>query len=229
MKFAKLNTKSGKTYAGVTVREATPTHLKIFHASGIATIAIEDLPKDIQRFLKYDSVKAAEYAEAQATEQKSLATAESRRRRAEWLKLPSSKRYTIQPAIANGISLRYEDNHSLVLKERTKAEAELVSDEILKSRVAALPQGGTLIADIDRSTIESANSKWFLVIVSDLKGKELVRRRGSDDIANEPINGGWWNSVLVDIPMYFVDGINVRVVETLGDSAYTEFSIRSTK
>lgn len=50
-KFESLTTTKSRTYRSVTVREVTPSGIKIFHESGSATIHYEDLPADIQKEL----------------------------------------------------------------------------------------------------------------------------------------------------------------------------------
>lgn len=59
-KFEKLETKSGKVYSGVTVREKTAASIKIFHSAGAATIPFEELPEDVVEALGgFDEGEAA--------------------------------------------------------------------------------------------------------------------------------------------------------------------------
>jgi hypothetical protein len=230
VKYATLNTKSGKTYTGVTIREATTTHVKILHASGIATIAFEDLPKNVQKALNYDPVKAAEYAKAQAAKQQAPDVSETKPPLIDWIERPLSERYTISPPSANNVKLEYNDYQWFVLDLKSKAKTELLPDEVLKKQIAVLPQGGAITVYLERSTIEAANSKYCLIIVSDLNGTEIFRSSGRDKIADVPISAGgpWRNLSVAFLPKPIEDGINVRVVDTLFNT-YAEFSIHSTK
>jgi hypothetical protein len=125
--------------------------------------------------------------------------------------------------------LEYEDFHSLAQEQQSKARTERIKDELLRSRIAELPKGGTITVTINRSTIGAANSEYCLVIVTDLNGKEIHRERGRDDIAETPTTpgGSWWNLVLVDLPAPIGAGIKVRVVDTLDDT-HADFTIRPT-
>lgn len=70
-KFDSLVTTDGKSYSGVTVREVTPSGIRIMHESGTATIPFEKLPKEIQdQFGGFDPDKAAEHVKQEAARQR---------------------------------------------------------------------------------------------------------------------------------------------------------------
>ncbi|MBK1790140.1 hypothetical protein [Persicirhabdus sediminis] len=69
-----LTLKTGKVYESVTIREILPDGIKIFHAAGSATIAYEDLTKEIQEELGgFDAEKAKAYREGDRADQLRIA------------------------------------------------------------------------------------------------------------------------------------------------------------
>jgi hypothetical protein len=70
-KFETLTTVDGKTYSGVTVREVTPSGIKILHEAGVATLPFEKLPKEIQDQLGgFDSDAAAKHRATEEAKQR---------------------------------------------------------------------------------------------------------------------------------------------------------------
>lgn len=75
-KFETLTTVDGNSYSGVTVREVTPSGIKILHEEGVATIPFEMLPVGIQNQLGgFNSEVAAKH---RATEEAKLRQSEER-------------------------------------------------------------------------------------------------------------------------------------------------------
>jgi len=70
-KLDSLTTKDGKTYEDVTVREVTPSGIKIFHKIGTATIQYEQLPEKLQEELGgFDGEKARAHRQELAAKQR---------------------------------------------------------------------------------------------------------------------------------------------------------------
>jgi len=64
LKLESLATAKGKTYKNVTVREVTPSGIKIVHEGGTATVPYEELPMDIRRKVGgFDPAKAKQHRE----------------------------------------------------------------------------------------------------------------------------------------------------------------------
>lgn len=229
-KIEEITTTEGKTYRSVTIREVTPSQIKIFHESGVTSVNLSELPPELQKQFGYDPEKAKEHMDKLQADAKRKADALQQRRQEAWLRLPVTKRFSIKPERSDGISLRYEDYHHLAQEERDKARNERISQERLDARLATIPKGGHLIVTVHRSTIGAANTKYFLVIVTDSSGKEIVRRYGPDDIAETPstAGGSWWNLFLVNIPKDIGSGVKIRVVDRLDNDA-SDFTLRPTK
>jgi len=78
--FDRLQTKTGEVYEEVTIVERNPAEIKIRHASGRATLRIDQLDADIQKLLDYDPVAAAEYCSRKAADAARKAEAEQEKR-----------------------------------------------------------------------------------------------------------------------------------------------------
>ena len=56
----------GFTYENVRWGRITPSTATIFHKTGVATVPLEKLPRDLQEKLGYDPIKAKQYRRAEA-------------------------------------------------------------------------------------------------------------------------------------------------------------------
>lgn len=75
-KFDKITTTKDRTYYSVTVREITPSSIKILHDSGTATIPYKELPAEIQATLGgFDPAAAEQHRAAEDTKIKQTETA----------------------------------------------------------------------------------------------------------------------------------------------------------
>jgi hypothetical protein len=64
LKLETLTTTKGKTYKNLTVREVTPSGIKIFHEGGTATLPYEELPQDLRKVVGgFDPAKAKQHRE----------------------------------------------------------------------------------------------------------------------------------------------------------------------
>jgi hypothetical protein len=207
-----LTTVEGVTYQSCIIKRSDSSSVTFSHSRGVAKIPFSEFPQEIQKKLGYDP------------------EAVEKQRRQEWHLLPLSKRYQITPSRLDGISLKYEDHQHLAQEEKDKARNERTSTERLNASLSRIPKGGRLVITVRRSTIGAANTEYFLAIVTDPKGNEIVRRYGPDDIANTPSTpgGSWWNLFLVDIPKDIGKGVNVRIVDRL-DNDVSDFTLRPTK
>ena len=131
-------------------------------------------------------------------------------------------KYSISPERSNGISLKYETYYELYKEEELRAKNELNEPDY-----SLIPEGGYLAIYIERSTIGAANTEWFLAIVTDSEGNEIIRQRGKDDIPNVPsgLSDNWWNHLIVYIPTQIKEDFNVRVVDRLGNEA-SDFKVK---
>lgn len=63
----------GVTYSNVSWRTVTPATVSIFHQTGVASIALKELPSDLQKRFGYDPQRAADYSSAEVATQARLA------------------------------------------------------------------------------------------------------------------------------------------------------------
>lgn len=110
-----------------------------------------------------------------------------------------------------GVTIEYEPNE-MILKQAQK-EAELR----LTDRVSGhIPVGGRIFVRLDASSIEAANTKWLeYIILKD--GREILRQKGSNHIANVPYSsanplGTWWNIEVINIEEEIDSGIELHVI-----------------
>jgi hypothetical protein len=82
-RFETLTTKTGKVYTSVRVTGVTPQSIIIVHKQGISTIALADLPAELQRKFDYDPTKAAAHAQKLDDERKAEAASAINRKNQE--------------------------------------------------------------------------------------------------------------------------------------------------
>lgn len=69
-KYDTLTTAEGKTYQNVSVKDIDAARIQIRHASGITSIALEDLPENIKEFLQIDEAETLARLETEEKERK---------------------------------------------------------------------------------------------------------------------------------------------------------------
>lgn len=65
IKLPSLSLISGKTYEGVTLKKKNDTQASLIHASGVATVALNDLPEEVAEKLGYSREKAEAFENEQ--------------------------------------------------------------------------------------------------------------------------------------------------------------------
>ena len=92
----------------------------------------------------------------------------------------------------------YFDYETLI--EEKKQQASLAFEEPDRSDI---PENGLIIAYVKTPEIESANTKWWQVVIKDNHGEVVKRVHGDDSVANYETTNGitvWKNSILVEMP-----------------------------
>lgn len=100
--------------------------------------------------------------------------------------------------------------------KQMQPEAEL---QALLNSYYEVSQGGQIRIDIERSTIEAANWKFFTVVVQDSTGAEVFRENLDSNIP-EYSSGDWWNITLVNVDPYVRPPFNVFVIDQLEDAPF---------
>jgi hypothetical protein len=117
-------------------------------------------------------------------------------------------------------NISYQSYSQLVVVETKKAEDQMWSDEQKKTNLDLLSKynsGGKVHLYLERSTIGSANTKYFTIIIKDLEGNEIFRKTADERIAKVPSSDGlWWNNVQVSIDKEFTGTFYVYVIDALG-------------
>ncbi|MEM7143750.1 MAG: hypothetical protein AAF591_01365 [Verrucomicrobiota bacterium] len=80
--FESLVTTTGKEYQNVTVKDVSPSEIKITHDAGVATIPLAQLPPDLQETFNYNPDQAAAH-----TQQRLQANSDAARREAALLRV----------------------------------------------------------------------------------------------------------------------------------------------
>lgn len=157
-------TVDGVTYEKVRWQKPTPASVEIFHKSGVATIPLEKLPKELQERFGYDAQKAAAYRKAQAEQ------LESQRQQQELARHEAEERkHKVLSAIAKRQeqeSLRQQEiTEARANEEAAAARAELYAVKIQQ----ALPKGciGRMLSESERYGL-SANERDFAFYVEGL-------------------------------------------------------------
>jgi len=111
----------------------------------------------------------------------------------------------------------YKDRAALEAEESKHGEVEMLAKDHVTARIANIPKGGRIRVQIQRSQIESANTKWFTVIILNASGEELTRKAGENSIAQLPIgaHGNWWNSLHINLDQEINPYIDVFVADTI--------------
>ena len=131
-----------------------------------------------------------------------------------------SREFSVFPSKSNLVSIEYKTHEELFVEKVQEGKREFLSTESVMEKTERISQGGYLVVHLERSTIGAANSKYFLAIVIDSDGNEIVRKVGPDSIPEVPRgrNRNWWNLFIVEIPTEINDSFNVRIVDRLGES-----------
>ena len=136
----------------------------------------------------------------------------------------AQKGLIISPDKNSGLRIEHESYGKLLSEAKTKATNLNYNQDRTNALISSIPAGGRLILHIERSTIGAANTEYFTVIVFDRTGKEIVRRAGSDSIAEIPGSDGmWWNIMSMNLPEISDTPIKIRVVDGLSNKA-SEFN-----
>lgn len=110
-----------------------------------------------------------------------------------------------------GVTIEYEPSEMILKQAQNEAELRMVS------RVSGhIPVGGRIFVRLDASSIEAANTKWLeYVVLKD--GREILRRKGTNQIANVPHSSAnpldtWWNIEAINIEEEIGSGIELHVI-----------------
>ena len=208
-----FKTIDGKEYKNAKVSRVEPDGIVITFSGGIVKIPFTELSEELQRKYSYDPEAAKQFAADSAQKQQALylathpvlpaptstststlaaPTANPKDPQAGQV-IHTDSGFSIYPARDNGIVVTYKDRATLEAEESKHGQVEMLAKDNVAARVASIPKGGRIQVEVRRAEIESANTKWFTVIILNASGEELTRKAGGNSIARLPIgsHGSW--------------------------------------
>jgi hypothetical protein len=228
-----FKTTDGKEYKNAKINRVEPDGIVISFSGGIVKIPFTELNEELQRKYSYDPEAAKQFAADVAQKQQALylATHSLLPAPTSALAAPTANPkdpqagqavhtdsgFSIFPARDNGIEVTYKDRATLEAEESKHGEVEMLAKDDVAARIASIPKGGRIQVKIHRGEIESANTKWFTLIILNASGEELTRKAGGNSVAQLPIgtHGSWWNLMHVDLDQEINPYIDVFVADTV--------------
>lgn len=118
----------------------------------------------------------------------------------------------------HGTFITYQTPAELQTKFDKEAALKMWSAEQKAKEAESIPAGGSLTLTIGRLSIESADTRWFTIVVQDEAGKETFRKELDRSVANATHGGGltvWNNLALVYLPAPLKTGYRVFVIDAI--------------
>ena len=115
--------------------------------------------------------------------------------------------------------IEYKSYKNLVNDIKKEAKLRMWSQNKINYKIQSLPRGGNILIHVFSNTIDSANTKWWEYIVLSLNGKEILRKRGSNNIPNFTTSRTsatiWWNIDVVPLTNDNSQPFKVFVIDIL--------------
>ena len=117
--------------------------------------------------------------------------------------------------------IEYKSYKNLVNDIKKEAKLRMWSQNKINYEIQSLPKGGLILIHVSSNTIDSANTKWWEYIVLSLNGKEILRKRGSNNIPNFTTSRTsatiWWNIDVVPLTNDNSQPFKVFVIDILSN------------
>ncbi len=162
-----------------------------------------------------DSIKKVEMQQLELMQQDSIASATIKGYDFELLSGEELSKY-------HKTTLSYENLYQSIALLKESAEREMWTEDKLNHMIdiyKTSAKGGLISINVDRVTIQSANTEWFTVIVKDSNDKEIYREKMKSKTADYSSKDDYWHNFgTVVIPeriqapffVYFVDQLNAK-------------------
>ena len=115
--------------------------------------------------------------------------------------------------------IEYKSYKNSVNDIKKEAKLRMWSQNKINYKIQSLPRGGNILIHVFSNTIDSANTKWWEYIVLSLNGKEILRKRGSNNIPNFTTSRTsatiWWNIDVVPLTNDNSQPFKVFVIDIL--------------
>lgn len=120
-------------------------------------------------------------------------------------------------------TLQVMDNAKDIAKKRMWTDEKLNG---LLSFIRTENYGGKIKLNIERNTIEGANTNMFSVVIKDTSGTEIFRKKFPAEVAEVPSDTKyWWNMGEVDIDKKIRPPFDIFLIDNLQDAPF-RFAIR---
>lgn len=173
-------------------------------------------PEKVKADAVADSIKKAELAQAEYYKQDSISALQ--------IKGYSVKKISGNHTYDEKTEVEYKSLFQVLDETREKAKKEMWTDAQLKSTLSeykGLFKGGQIKLNVERLTIDAANTNTFTIIVKDSKDKEVMRRSQPDNIANySKTSDYWWNIAIESIDERIETPFYIYVVDELSDEPF---------
>lgn len=171
--------------------------------------------KDKERAAKFtDSIQKAEVAEAEIFKQDSIDALSIKGYK---IKLISGKH-----KYGGRTSIEYQSLFQVLAETKANAKKRMLSKEELDSKIKDVKnfnKGGRIILNVERTTISSADTENFTIIVKDKDDKEISRETFESDIP-EYGSDYWWNIAVRSISKRVKAPFYIYVVDVLEDEPF---------
>lgn len=128
--------------------------------------------------------------------------------------------------------IEYQSLQQLIAETKKKSEGEMWTKEQFQSTIAALKSvsiGGQIRLDIERTTIGSANTEFFTIVIKDSSENELFRKTLDSDTPNPSrSNDNWWNIALCTVDKKIKAPFYVYIVDALEEAPF-KFEVTAIK
>lgn len=118
------------------------------------------------------------------------------------------------------VEATYNDYATILADQKTYLHMNSSNATYIQQTLDALPKGGIVTIKIYRGTIEGANTKHFMFVVTK-DGKELSRVIGQDILPNTPTAGPFWyntQNINLDGFIDFNEEVKIDVIDMMSDT-----------
>ncbi len=177
-----------------------------------------------QKISKIDSFKQAEKLAIQQLEQDSIEALQIRGY--------SVKKISGKHKYGGKTTIEYKSLMQLIAETKKQADKEMWTKNQLDVTLMSLKKlsiGGQVRLDIERTTIGSANTEFFTIIVKDSAENEVFRKTFDSSVPNpSSLNDNWWNIALCSINKRIKTPFYIYIVDALEDAPF-KFEVTTIK
>lgn len=115
-------------------------------------------------------------------------------------------------------TIEYKGYDILYNELMSKANVQMWDEKKINQEITSIPRGGYVVVTFNASTIGAANTKYWEYVIKNLKGEEIVRKKGADVIPEftaTEYGTNWWNIEIVYINDKVTEPFNVYVIDKL--------------